>query len=214
MTYLWPLVGLSVANMLGILSPGPAFLMVSRAAAGRGMRSAVGVALGVGLAATSWAAAACFGIAVLMKEFSAIYGAVQMLGGAYLIWLGFAAWRGAGDHAPERQANVQAPNRSFGRSVATGAALSFGNPKIIVFFSSIFAALLPVHAPHWLSIAVVTIVLVQEVTWYTLLALVFSRPRVQAVYRRMARWIERAMGTLLVGFGARLIAGTRVWMLI
>ena len=34
MTYAVALAGLAFANLLGIISPGPAFLMVSRAAAG------------------------------------------------------------------------------------------------------------------------------------------------------------------------------------
>jgi threonine efflux protein len=210
MSYAWILAGLALANMLGILSPGPAFLMVTRAAAGQGMRQALGVGAGIALAAASWSAAAAFGISVLMVQLSSVYGIVQLLGGAYLIWLGISAWRGAGHAAPEAPA-LRVPARGFGRSVAVGAALSLGNPKIVVFFSSIFVALLPVAAPLWLRIAVVAIVVVQEFTWYTLVAMVFSRPRVQAGYRRLAGWIERIMGTVLIGFGSRLIVSARLW---
>lgn len=211
MNYAWVLAGLALANMLGILSPGPAFLMVTRAAAGQGLRTALGVGLGIGVAAATWAAAASFGISVLMVEFSSLYDMIQLLGGAYLVWLGVSAWRRAGHGVPDGAAPAQAPMRGFGRSVAVGAALSLGNPKIVVFFSSIFVALLPVHAPLWLRVAVVAIVMVQELTWYTVVALLFSRPRVQAGYRRLAGWIERIMGTVLIGFGARLIATARLW---
>ncbi|RDV04831.1 LysE family transporter [Undibacter mobilis] len=210
-SYLWPLAGLALANLLGIISPGPAFLMVSRAAASRSL--AIGVALGAGVAvaATIWAAAACFGIALLMTQFASVYGIIQIAGGAYLIWLGISAWRHS--RAPMAAAQTSATPASrdgLARAVLTGAWLSLGNPKIIIFFSSIFVALLPHDAPVWVRLVAVAIVGVQEISWYTIVAFVFSRPRVQAAYGRARVWIERALGTVLIGLGARILVAVRL----
>jgi threonine/homoserine/homoserine lactone efflux protein len=214
-SYLLPLAGLALANALGIISPGPAFIMVSRAAAGRNLRTAVGLGAGVAIAATLWAAAACFGIALLMTQFAAVYGAIQLAGGAYLIWLGIGAWRSAstkhaapaGDVAPID--NTRARD-GIGRAVMVGAWLSLGNPKIIVFFSSIFVALLPPHAPLWVRLTAIAIVGAQEIAWYTTVAFVFSRPRVQAAYARARGVIERTLGAVLIGLGARIITAVRI----
>jgi threonine/homoserine/homoserine lactone efflux protein len=213
-SYLLPLAGLALANALGIISPGPAFIMVSRVAAGRNLRTAVGLGAGVAIAATLWAAAACFGIALLMTQFAAVYGAIQLAGGAYLIWLGIGAWRSAkvahataGDVAPID--NTRARD-GIGRAVMVGAWLSLGNPKIIVFFSSIFVALLPPHAPLWVRLTAIAIVGMQEIAWYTTVAFVFSRPRVQAAYARVRGVIERTLGAVLIGLGARIITAVRI----
>ena len=56
----------------------------------------------------------------------------------------------------------------------------------------------------------VAIVAVQEIAWYTTVAFVFSRPRVQAAYRRASQWIERALGTVLIGLGAKIVVGVRM----
>ena len=212
MTYALALAALAFANLLGIISPGPAFLMVSRAAAGRDLKTAIGLGAGVAIAAASWAAAACFGIALLMTHFAALYGAIQLAGGAYLIWLGIAAWRESRNAVPTPAATQpQTPPRGgVARAVATGALISLGNPTIVIFFSSIFVALLPAHAPLWLRFTVVGIVAVQEVSWYTAVAFVFSRPRVQAAYRRASKWIERGLGTVLIGLGARIVVAARI----
>jgi len=215
MSYALPLAGLAFANMLGIISPGPAFLMVSRAAAGRNLKTAIGLSAGVAVAATLWAAMACFGIALLIAEFRPVYETIELAGGVYLIWLGIDAWRHSGKSVTgEAAATADAAQRSdrggIARAVLIGAMLSLGNPKIVIFFSSIFVALLPVDAPLWLRLTVVGIVAVQEITWYTTVAFVFSRPRVQAAYRRASTWIERALGTVLVGLGARILVGVRV----
>lgn len=219
-SYLLPLAGLALANALGIISPGPAFIMVSRAAAGRNLRTAVGLGAGVAIAATLWAAAACFGIALLMTQFAALYGAIQLAGGLYLIWLGIGAWRSAkaqpaatvSDTAPvdEARANTDESRDGLGRAVMVGAWLSLGNPKIIVFFSSIFVALLPPHAPLWVRLAAIAIVGAQEIAWYTTVAFVFSRPRVQAAYARARGVIERALGAVLIGLGARIVTAVRI----
>ena len=213
MTYALALAALAFANLLGIISPGPAFLMVSRAAAGRDLKTAIGLGAGVAIAASAWAAMACFGIALLMTHFAHLYGAIQLAGGAYLIWLGIGAWRESGKAAPPPAATAvppAAPRDGVARAVLTGALLSLGNPKIVIFFSSIFVALLPAHAPLWLRFAVVGIVAVQEVSWYTTVAFVFSRPSVQAAYRRASKWIERGLGTALIGIGARIVVGARI----
>ena len=214
MSYALALAGLAFANMLGIISPGPAFLMVSRAASGRDLKTAVGLAAGVAVAATSWAAMACFGIALLMARAAALYGAIQLAGGAYLIWLGIAAWRASrtGARPPaEAAAMPPAPARTgIARAVLTGALLNLGNPKMVIFFTSIFVALLPPQAPLWLRLTVVAIVAVQEISWYTAVAVVFSRPSVQAAYRRASTWIERVLGTVLIGLGLRILVGVRV----
>ena len=210
-SYLLPLAGLALANLLGIISPGPAFLMVSRAAAGRSLGVGVALGAGVAIAATMWAAAASFGIALLMTQFASVYGAIQIAGGAYLIWLGINAWRHSRAPLVASQAPA-APGQRDGiaRAVLTGAWLSLGNPKIIIFFSSIFVALLPHDAPVWVRLVAVGIVGVQEVSWYTIVAFVFSRPRVQAAYAKARVWIERALGTVLIGLGARIIATVRL----
>jgi threonine/homoserine/homoserine lactone efflux protein len=213
MSYVLPLAGLAFANFLGIISPGPAFMMVSRAAAGHSKGAAVALGMGVAIAAAIWAAAACFGVSILMSRFAPVYGAIQLAGGAFLIWLGIGAWRSGNDKPQDNEAAdlVHAgQQRGIARSVLVGAMLSLGNPKIVIFFSSIFVALLPAHAPLWVRLAVIVIVGLQETLWYTVVAFIFSRPRVQAAYRRARNWIERTLGAVLIGIGVRIIATVKI----
>lgn len=202
-SYALPLAGLALANFIGMVSPGPAFLLVSRAAAGRGQVAGLGLSVGVAIAATAWAAAACFGIALVMAKFASLYAAIEIAGGLYLVWLGIDAWR-----APPTVSEPGADpgGGGFLRAVVTGAALNLGNPKIVVFFTSIFVALLPAHTPFMLRLAAILIVGLQEVSWYALVTLIFSRPAIQRAYRRAGTWIERTVGTMLIGLGLRLFA--------
>jgi threonine efflux protein len=151
--------------------------------------------------------AATFGVAMLMTQFAVLYGIVQIIGGLYLIWLGLMAWKhtGSNEVGPE-----DASPRGYRRAAATGFLLSLTNPKIVIFFSSIFVAMLPVDAPMWVRLAALGIVAFQETLWYALVACVFSHHRVQAGYRRIRGGVDRVMGTVFIALGARIVAVARI----
>ncbi len=207
MPYAFTLAGIAAANMLACLSPGPAFLLVSRAAAGHSRTIGLATGLGVALAATLWAAAAAFGIAAIMTRFTTLYGLFQLAGAVYLIWLGLAAWR----HPDGTEATmpVDALERRH-RAALTGLSLGLTNPKIVVFYSSIFVALIPAHAPLPLRIGALAVVAADEVVWAVLIACIFSTPRVQSFYRRVRHGIERVAGAVFIALGARIAALARL----
>ncbi len=140
MSYSLTLAGIALANLLAIISPGPAFLLVSRTAASRSRALGLATGLGVAAATTLWAVAATFGVAVLMTRLTTLYGLVQLVGGAYLIWLGLSAWRDHGD-APSGTASAAAalggtPSAmELRRAFLTGLSLTLTNPKVVVFCS-------------------------------------------------------------------------------
>ncbi|HLI10493.1 MAG TPA: LysE family transporter [Alphaproteobacteria bacterium] len=215
MSYSLTLAGIALANLLAIISPGPAFLLVSRTAASRSRALGLATGLGVAAATTLWAVAATFGVAVLMTRLTTLYGLVQLVGGAYLIWLGLSAWRDHGD-APSGTASAAAalggtPSAmELRRAFLTGLSLTLTNPKVVVFFSSIFVAMLPAQAPLWVRLAALGIVAVQENAWYMLVACLFSQARMQAAYQRIKGGIDRVMGAVFIAFGARIVALARI----
>ena len=90
-----------------------------------------------------------------------------------------------------------------------GFSTNVANPKVIVFYGSIFVALFAPDTPGWARIAALLIVAANESCWFAVLALLFSSRPAQPVYRRARRWIDRATGAVMVIFGFRLILGAR-----
>jgi len=207
MDYTFTLAGIALANILGAMSPGPAFFLVGRAAASHSRANGLATGMGVAAAATLWATAATFGVAVLMTRFTAVYGAIQLAGGVYLIWLGLMSWRHSSD--PDDGSPASTPSR-LSRAALAGFSLSLTNPKIVIFFSSIFVALFPVHTPLWVRLTALGIVALQETLWYTLVACVLSHSKVQAAYRRIKDKVERLMGAVFIALGARIVALARI----
>ena len=208
MSYVPLLAGIAAVNLLAIASPGPAFFLVSRSAAGRSRAVGVATALGVSVAAGLWAVAAIFGVALLMTKLTTVYGLVQLAGGAYLIWLGLSAWSASqrGEEAPAEADAGRGLSSSLRGAVLTGGMLSLTNPKMIIYFTSIFVALFPTHAPLWVHLTALAIVIAEEVLWWVLVAYLFSQARMQAAYRRVRGVLDRVMGVAFVAFGARIVA--------
>src|SRR5690349_4105243 len=95
MSYLVALAGIGAVQLMAAMSPGPAFLVVSRISVGESRRAALGAAFGVATAAFIWAVAATLGMHILLAEAAWLYGTLKLIGGIYLVWLGIQSWRHA-----------------------------------------------------------------------------------------------------------------------
>ncbi len=205
--YLLTLASIAAVHLMAAASPGPAFIMVTRVSIGEGRSAALGAALGVASAALIWAIAATLGMAVLLREAAWLYGALKLAGGLYLLWLGLQAWRHAATPLATMPAGIS--EMSALRAWWLGLSSNLTNPKVIVFFSSIFVMLFTPQTPGWVRLAALAIVALNEGLWYTLVALLFSSRPAQAGYRKAKAWIDRATGTVMILFGVRLIWDAR-----
>lgn len=186
--------------VLGAMSPGPSLAVVLRQTVsngrGHGILAGCCHALGVGL----WAAMTVWGLGVLVNDYQPLYQLITWLGAAYLVWLGINALRYAA--TPELQAG-QGAKESYWQAARSGALISLLNPKLAVFFTALFSQF--VTADQVLAdqlILVLTATLVDG-AWYSLVALLFSRPRLLQWLRRHLKRVEQLTGVVLIGLAVR-----------
>lgn len=200
------LLGLAVVHLLAVASPGPSTVLVVQTAAVAGRRGGLVAAFAMMLGAVAWAAAALYGLQALFAQFAWLYRVFQVAGGLFLIYLAVMMWRHARDPLPE----IAALTGGSDWQVFTRALLlQLSNPKIMVFFGSIFLSVLPHDMPAWMQGTVLAIVAFDEFTWFALLALMFSGGTARAFYRRAKFWLDRIMGGALALLGLRLALSAR-----
>jgi threonine/homoserine/homoserine lactone efflux protein len=204
--YVVALLGLALVHLLAVASPGPSTVLVIQTAAGSGRRAGLLAAFAMMLGALVWAAAALYGLQALFAHFAWLYLVFRIAGGLFLIWLAVMIWRHARDPLPEIAAPAAGGD---GRIFVRALLLQLSNPKIMVFFGSIFLSILPQDLPGWMQAAVLALVAFDEFTWFALLALMFSGSRARAFYRRAKFWLDRIMGGALALLGLRLALSTR-----
>jgi threonine/homoserine/homoserine lactone efflux protein len=200
------LLGLAVVHLLAVASPGPSTVLVVQTAAVAGRRGGLIAAFAMMLGAVAWAAAALYGLQALFAQFAWLYRVFQVAGGLFLIWLAVMMWRHAREPLPEMSAVTRG---SDGQIFTRALLLQLSNPKIMVFFGSIFLSVLPQHMPGWMQAAVLALVAFDEFTWFALLALTFSGGKARAFYRRAKFWLDRTMGGALALLGLRLALSAR-----
>jgi threonine/homoserine/homoserine lactone efflux protein len=204
MEFLLPLVTVAAVQLLAVISPGQSFVVISRLALSAGRAPAVAAALAMGVGSVLWATAAIAGLAIILEQAAWLYAAMKLAGGAYLLFLAVMLWR----HAPDRlpTAGETSGTVSLRSAFTLGFLTQLANPKVVLFFSSIFYALLPIHAPLWVYVASIVVVFCNETVWYTVVSLAFSNQQSRDAYSHSKAWIDRGMSLALGTIGAKLVA--------
>jgi len=190
--------------LVGAISPGPSFVLVSRVAMAGSRLGGLAAALGMGLGGALFGALALVGLSTLLLQVDWLYLVLKVAGGAYLIYLGIRMWRSASQPIPMDEAAAPT-RRSLFRAFSLALLTQLSNPKTAVVYASIFAALLPPAPPSWLMIVLPPLIFAVEASWYALVALVFSANRPRSLYLGSKTWIDRAAGSILGVLGARLV---------
>jgi threonine/homoserine/homoserine lactone efflux protein len=187
------------AITLGAVSPGPSFVYVARAALSRGRGSASISALGMGIGGVVFALLALLGLSAILHYAEWAYIGLKVLGGVYLVVLAVRMWRGAG-HAVVEAADL--PRMPGWRILAASTLVQLSNPKAVVVYGSIFAALLPATPSLAMLLALPPAIFAIETGWYLVVAALFSTPAPRRVYARFSRGVDRTAAALLGGIGA------------
>lgn len=220
MYYASVLFQIAVVYLIAAASPGPNFFMITQLSLS-GRRALGGAsALGVGTASTIWAALAMLGLAAVLQRIDWLYNGVRIAGALYLVWFGIKLLR-AGTRRSHADAAPAAPSastaasaevppavdrRAYVRAWRSGLITCLTNPKSCVFWTSVFATMLPTHPPLWFYGVVLAMIGTLSAGWYGGVALMFANERTQRGYRRVRRPIDALCGAAFVGLGLKLAA--------
>jgi threonine/homoserine/homoserine lactone efflux protein len=207
MTELIALAGIVAALSVGVVSPGPSFVMVARVAISSSRVQALNAALGMGVGGVIFAAAALLGLQGVLLAVPALYVGLKVLGGLYLCYLGYLIFRSA--KAPLAVQGVSRESaRCASRSFWLGLLTQLSNPKTAIVYASVFAAFLPTSFTPVFAATLAALIFCIEAGWYCLVALLLSLARPQRAYLSYKGWVDRAAGAVMFGLGIKLVTGT------
>lgn len=195
------LISIAVLHWAVLVIPGFNFVLIGQLAAGGSRSAAMSAVAGMTSATLVWASLAVAGIGIVFTAHPALRVAAQVIGGSYLLHLAIKLWR-AGRMADAAVAPVLGGVAAF----RTGFMTSALNPKIALFYGSVFATALPAEPQFSLAALAVALVFANSLIWHASLALVLSRVGVRRAYMRHCQAFNRASAGLVGLFGARLVA--------
>ena len=196
------LLGVITALAVGVVSPGPSFVMVARTAVSSSRSDGVAAALGMGAGGVSFAVGALLGLQAFVLAVPSLYLLLKVLGGLYLAYLGLRIWRSAKEPLPV--VGLIAERMTTLKSLVLGFTTQVSNPKTALVYASVFAAFMPSTPSLAFDLALVSLVFTIEASWYAVVALTLSSERSRLAYSRYKIWVDRIAGGVMVGMGLKL----------
>ena len=188
---------------MGLLSPGPDFFYVSRAAAIHSRRAAIYGVIGITIGVSIWATAAVLGLAIVFKTMPALQGIVMALGGSYLFYLGVKMAR-ITTNAVFVETNSR-QNTESKNEIIKGLLVNLSNAKVVIYFSSVMSFVLVNIIETWQILTALLLITLETFVYFYVISLLFSRPFAKRFYSRYSRYMDNVSGVIFILFGAYLI---------
>jgi threonine efflux protein len=197
------LLAIALLHWAVLLVPGFNVILLAQLAGGQSRAAALAAVAGMTTATLVWATLAVLGIGAVFSVQPMLRQGAQIAGGLYLLYLAFNLWRSGASAA-------SVPTQTLSKAAAfrVGFMTSALNPKIALFYGSVFATALP-PSPSWLHVAsAVAVVYLNSIIWHSSLAVAFSQKAVQQAWLRNFARLTRVSGAVVGAFGLKLIVGT------
>lgn len=218
------LFALALLHLAALAMPGPDYFLVSRYAILKSRQHALAASLGIALGILAHVMICVTGLSFIILQWPATLTIIKILGALYLFYLGFsglrqeykkyrAATQGK-NKTPVETPDAQAPRVSTNNppmkaisdtllsACGAGFFTNLLNPKVILFFTSLLTAFLPVQGLVQFGILAAIQFFALTLSWFTMVALVLSRPSIQVRAQRFQSRLEVATGIAFMCLGA------------
>jgi threonine/homoserine/homoserine lactone efflux protein len=200
----WPQVlAAYIVYLVAVLSPGPATMAIASASLGEGRRHGLTIAAGIFCGSMTWAMAASLGLAAILSQYAQALVLIRILGGLYLLYLAWRAFRSAASSIDPL--SIGRPAKSLKRTFLMGYAIHLTNPKAIFGWLATISLGLPTNATPTAVAIVVCGCLATGFTVFMGYALLFSTPGALRIYRAARRYIDGTLAILFTAAGIKML---------
>lgn len=195
---------ITAIHILAAASPGPDFVMVSQQSLTNGRRAGILCSLGIALGLSVHIIYSSIGMAALVSESSYVLTVLKWLAGLYLIYLGVKG-------LSSKPATVESADLTEVKRLSSFKLISLGffcnalNPKAPLYFLAMFTLVLSPDMPMYQLFLIGSWMMIVQFVWFSLVALLLSKPAVKNKFRALGHWVNRAMGSIMLLFGLRLL---------
>jgi RhtB (resistance to homoserine/threonine) family protein len=209
MEYLTPFIAVGVISILGAMSPGPDLAVVAKNSLFGSRRTGLYTAIGIALGILLHVAYSLLGIGFLIAQSIVLFTVIKYIGAVYLLYLGYQLLSAkrevqTGDgvtHSPISISSISALKEGF----LTNAF----NPKVTLFFLSIFTQVIDPAMPLAFQALLGLEVAVIAGLWFTSLAFLITHKPVKETFAKTHYYLMKIMGGALIFLGVKLAFETK-----
>lgn len=196
---------LIVVFAVGVVSPGPDFVMAVRNSVMGSRRAGIFTAIGFGLGVAVHVSYCLAGLALVISQSVLLFSTIKWIGAAYLFYVGLKAIRSKGfsdDHVGAEGQTGTA--MSSIEALRSGFVTNLFNPKATLFFLALFTQVIHPDALFLEKLAYGLTCIFMTMIWFSIVATVLTAPRIRAGFLKISKWIDRVCGALFIGLGVKL----------
>lgn len=189
-----------------ILSPGPGVVHTLSNSIRHGVAGCIAGIFGIASGTFVVAAVAATSLGLILATSALAFSVMKYIGAMYLIYLGIKLWRAPAIEFDERLIGMRGSRTRF----IEGALIQILNPKVILFFMSIFPQFID-HSSGFIrqfAILVSTYSLL-VIAIHMLYAVVAEAARSWFASAGRERIVSRASGATFIGFGIGMATASR-----
>lgn len=190
-------------HTLGLISPGPDFVMAVRNSLTYSRRTGIFTAVGFSLGITVHVSYCLAGIGFIISQSILLFSIFKYAGAAYLLYIGIKSLLSKKAVIDIEASKKQTADLTPLQAIKSGFLTNVLNPKATLFMLSMFTVVMPADAPMLALAASSVIVVISTVLWFSLVAIFFTQKHIQKVFERFQGVFNKTFGALLIALGIK-----------
>ncbi len=204
MEYLSEFITVAIIHLLGVMSPGPDFALITRNSLAYSRKTGIYSALGIALGITVHIAYCLIGIGLIISQSILLFSAIKMLGATYLIYIGYKSLRAKPNSQNLQKISEKNKDLSRMEAIKSGFLTNALNPKATVFFLSVFTQVINPATPVAIQLIYGVEMVFMTFVWFAFLATGLSHQIIKTRFVKVQHHIERTMGAVLIALGIKI----------
>lgn len=192
--------------LLSAMLPGPDFALVTKNTILHSRRAGLYTSLGIGSAILVHITYCALGLAIVISQSILLFNIIKYIGAIYLIYLGITSL--LAKHADlgtgSTQKILQKTKMSNLTAFRQGFLCNLLNPKATLFFLALFTMIIKPETPVLWELLYAAEMFIIITVWFCSLTILLSHPRVLRLLNKIEKYISKALGVFLIGFGVAL----------
>ena len=145
------------------------------------------------------------GLSALLASFAIALTVIKVVGGLYLLWLAYKAFRAAASRHDIEARTLDGKNMTLRGYYLRGLVIQMTNPKAALAWVAIISLGLQAEAPTWVAAVIVAGTTALSIVVHAVYALAFSSAPMVRAYGKARRTIQGALGAFFVFAGIKLL---------
>jgi len=191
-----------LVHFLGLIMPGPDFIMAVKNSLSYSRKTGILTAVGFGLGISVHIFYSLAGLAIIISQSILVFNIIKFLGAGYLIYIGLKSILVKSSEIKINQEKKKEEISSFS-AIKIGFLTNVLNPKVTLFFLGLFTLIIsPDTSPYVLGVVSITMIL-NTFLWFSLVAIFFTHKKVRSVFEKFQSFFNKLFGGILIALGIK-----------